>query len=204
MVPFGATLGDLPNMVALDLEHGGRLAAEHLLEWGHRRIGLLGASGGGAEARPGAKEFGFATALREAGAFNPDHFIVRDDSPHRLAPHHLAAQAAERWTQQATHQRPTAFACSNDFFAIHFIHALQNPGVRVPDDLSVVGFDNIIDAAYIHPPLTTLDGALEKQVQFSVQTLLESIENPAARRDPIVIQPTLVARQSVRRCDEPG
>lgn len=127
---------------------GGRLAAEHLLAAGHRRIGVIG--GSRAALYSSARIDGFTTALREAGVDLP-----RDRLAHADWSRDSARAAAGRMLAEGD-ERPTAiFACS-DVMALGVYEAADDAGLRVPSDLSVVGFDDVQEAAWATPPMTTV------------------------------------------------
>ena len=91
----------------------------------------------------------------------------------------------------------TAIFCSNDIAAIGAIRAIADAGLRCPDDISVIGFDDIASAAYHVPRLTTVRQPLHSMGEIAVQTLLKRIESP---EDPypeaITFEPELIIRES--------
>ena len=84
----------------------------------------------------------------------------------------------------------------NDISAIGSICAFQEAGLRVPDDISVIGFDDIQSAAYIYPPLKTVRQPLKKMGEIAAQTLLDRIEGRVKYVPEIAIEPELVVRRS--------
>jgi len=93
----------------------------------------------------------------------------------------------------------TALFAYNDISAIGSVCAFQEVGLRVPDDISVVGFDDIQSAAYTSPPLTTVRQPLKKIGEIAAQTLLDRIEGKIKYVSEIAIEPELVVRQSTGR-----
>ncbi len=93
----------------------------------------------------------------------------------------------------------TALFAYNDISAIGSIRAFQEAGLRVPDDLSVVGFDDIQIAAYIDPPLTTVRQPLQKMGEIAARTLLDRIEGRVKHVPEITVEPELVVRRSTAR-----
>jgi LacI family transcriptional regulator len=91
---------------------------------------------------------------------------------------------------------PTAVFASNDVMAMGVMDAAREKGLRVPEDLSVAGFDDIHQAAEVHPALTTVRQPLEKMGRVASQMLLEMLSNPAARTDRIELPTELVIRES--------
>jgi LacI family transcriptional regulator len=91
----------------------------------------------------------------------------------------------------------TAIFCFNDISAIGVIRAVHDAGLSVPDDISVVGFDDIISAAYQKPSLTTVRQPLDAMGKEGAKALLEMITNPGHELPPqIVMQPELIVRES--------
>jgi DNA-binding LacI/PurR family transcriptional regulator len=156
---------------------GGALAADHLLALGHRRLAyvrtpLVEASG------DRARHDGFRAALRRAGT---PALPVHSWTPGADT---IAAGRRSRELGEALRgpNAPTALFVSNDIGAISFIEACEQQGLSVPDDLSVVGFDDIAIAGLRRISLTTIAQSLDAQAERAVRLLLERIENP--RLDP--------------------
>jgi DNA-binding LacI/PurR family transcriptional regulator len=153
--------------------HGGTLAAEHLLELGHRRVAyvrtpLVEASG------DRARHDGYRAALRRAGvptlpiySWTPGETSIRVGRAPRELDSALRGQDA-----------PTALFVSNDIGAIALIEACEQLGLRIPDDVSVVGFDDIALAGLRRISLTTIAQSLDAQAERAVGLLLERIDNP--------------------------
>ena len=93
----------------------------------------------------------------------------------------------------------TALFAYNDNLAIGAIRAIHDAGLRVPDDISVVGFDDIQGAAYCNPALTTVRQPLEKMGEIAARSLLDRIENPKTYVPEIAIEPEFVVRKSTGR-----
>ncbi|NJL31701.1 MAG: LacI family transcriptional regulator, partial [Phycisphaerales bacterium] len=98
----------------------------------------------------------------------------------------------------ASEQRPTAVVCHHDQVAISAYRAFYEAGISIPGDISVVGYDNLPEAGYMAPPLTTVDNQVQQQMRTLVSRLLERIENPHQTVQQVIIRPTLVERASVR------
>lgn len=198
LVAFGGQLSDVPELVGLDLEYGGRLATEHLIQAGHTRIEFVGATSTSAFERHGTKELGFANAMKQAGLTITHQLSPPGGDLQQDAWRSIPISAASNFARLPICQRPTGVVCTTDRVAMMLINLLHNEGFSIPRDLSCVGFDNISDARYMHPPLTSLDGGLEQQVHLSVQTTIARIENIDAPI-PSPIRPHLVERATVRR-----
>jgi LacI family transcriptional regulator len=115
---------------------------------------------------------------------------LKGDDPTPRLGYPFARQLLER------KQPFTALFAYNDISAIGSICAFQEAGLRVPDDISVVGFDDIQSAAYISPPLTTVRQPLLKMGHIAAQTLLGRIEGQIKYLPEIAIEPELVVRKS--------
>ena len=128
---------------------GSRQITRHLTVLGHRRIAYLGNSISGRTTLD--RQSGFQQEMQSAGLPIPSGYIHQ--VPGGEPEHGLAG--VDHFLDLA--DRPTALVCFNDMMAIGVLKGLQQAGVRVPEDVSVTGFDNIVLSAYTHPPLTTFD-----------------------------------------------
>ncbi len=152
---------------------GGKLATEHLLELGHRRIAyvrtpLVEAAG------DRARHDGYRAAMRRAG--------IAPLPVHAWTPGATSITAGREVSELGDALRgrdaPTALFVSNDIGAIALIEASERLGLGVPEDLSVVGFDDIAIAGLQRISLTTVAQSLDAQAERAVALLLERIENP--------------------------
>ena len=174
---------------------GGLLAVRHLLSLGHRRIACIG---GPAGVMPSEQRIeGWRMALAEAGVGGPqgagaDALLWRGGFTSQGG--YEAMHAILR-----TEPAPSAVFVCNDLMAIGALRAAHESGVHVPDDLSIVGFDDIEFSAYTSPPLTTVAQPKERIGALAVDMLLERVGGK--RRDPrkVVLQPELRVRASTAR-----
>ncbi len=183
-----------------DGEEAGRsLAIDHLIELGHRRIGFLCAPPNRIE--PTRDDHLVPLRLlREKGVLAGAQWIGWQPDTGRLDDFAEAAEAyAEQWLAAPEHARPTAVLCLNDAAAMTALGALARRGVSVPDDLSVLGYDNNPEAPHLVPPLTTVDNDLPGQVSQAVSCLLDRIANPGQPPEYRTVEPRLVVRASARR-----
>jgi DNA-binding LacI/PurR family transcriptional regulator len=128
---------------------GSRQVTRHLLALGHRRIAYLGNSSSGRTTMD--RLSGFKHEMTEAGLAIPPEYIyeIAGGGPHEGLfglEHFLALR-----------DRPSALVCYNDMMAVGVLKGLQQAGIRVPNEFSVTGFDNIVFSAFTNPPLTTFD-----------------------------------------------
>jgi LacI family transcriptional regulator len=159
------------QMPIIDSENyqGAVAATEHLIALGHRRIGFLAGRRDLVSAR--RREQGYRAALEAAGiAFDPGLVDVG------LFTAEGAVEPAHRLLDRP--DRPTAVFAANDLSAGEVIRTAHELGLSVPDDLSVVGFDNIPESALTDPPLTTVDQSIQAMGQAAVEILIELIEHP--------------------------
>jgi|SRR5581483_1743310 DNA-binding LacI/PurR family transcriptional regulator len=140
--------GDTPYLVFNDNIYGIRLVTRHLIELGHRRLAFLGNRLGGNTTRE--REAGLRQEMEASGLAVNESYI-------QLAPS-STPQGGFVATQSllSLPEIPTAIACYNDNMAVGVYSALYQAGLHIPQDVSVVGFDDIVVAAYLTPPLTTL------------------------------------------------
>ncbi|MEQ9637130.1 MAG: LacI family DNA-binding transcriptional regulator [Devosia marina] len=157
--------GGAENLVSVDHREGGRLMAQYLLGQGHRRIGIVGAP---AHSMPitlrieGIKEALAAQGLEPVSiALGEDHSF---DACFALARGMLAQQ------------HPTALIGTTDTAAIGAIHAAHERGLRMPQDISVIGFDNLPQSAHIYPTLTTVDQPISLLGELAAKELLNRID----------------------------
>jgi DNA-binding LacI/PurR family transcriptional regulator len=183
------TLPGVTNVV-LDQERGARVALEHLLALGHRKIAFMKGQPFSSDSADRWK--GVCRVAEELGLeMDPDLIVnleVDDPSPQVGYPY--AKQLLAR-------KKPfTALFAYNDISAIGAIRAIQEEALRVPQDVSVVGFDDIQWAAFHTPSLTTVRQPLGKMGQIAAETLIRMIEDHGVQSSEIAIEPTLVVRES--------
>lgn len=169
--------GRAADVISSDHVAGGRLAAAHLIGLGHQRIAVLAGPEDHLHARQrlrGARE-----ALSAAGLSLPSSQVAYGDFDYPSG-----AAIAARWAAQPAGSRPTAIICGNDAMAIGALSALAGAGVRVPADVSVTGYDDVPQAAYTVPPLSTVAQRAGDIAVQAVERLLSRVESPAAAARP--------------------
>jgi len=166
---------------------GGLTATEHLLALGHRRVATI--TGRPAALCSRARLHGYNAAL-EAAKIPPDPELVRvGDFGFDLARH-------EALELLALPDRPTAIFAANDYQAFGVVEAARICGLRVPEDLSVVGFDDVAISRWAAPPLTTVHQPLMKIGRVACQTLLALAAGERPESDRIELATHLVVRES--------
>lgn len=178
------------DCVTVDDVAGGRLVAEHLLRLGHRRIGCV-AHGGPGNVAVQARMKGFRSALEAGGCSLPSEWVIRTQTV-RLAD---AIQAAEAFLELS--ERPTAVFVTADRLAIGFIHRLRARGVRVPEDVAVVGYDDIRYAEFLEVPLTTVALPKYEMGKRAAEILFERVsEEGDGKPYRVLLEPKLIVRAS--------
>jgi DNA-binding LacI/PurR family transcriptional regulator len=170
-------------MVGVNNVEGAKLVTNHLLQLGHRTVHHLAGPVAWPEARE--RRAGWRRALRSVGAPVPEP-LVGDWSARSgyEAGHSLVADPSV-----------TAVFCGNDHMAMGVLRAVHEAGRRVPEDMSVVGFDDIPESPFMIPPLTTIQQDFNEVGRRSVQLLLE-IAGGAATHENIQLTPPLKVRES--------
>jgi LacI family transcriptional regulator len=163
---------DLPS-IASDNRAGGALAAGHLTGLGHRRFGLIAAPARNVDAAD--RLAGARDALRAAGI---------DDAAVQVATGEAGVAGGERAAAEILDRDPTVTALTayNDLMAIGAMRAIRAAGLRIPADVSVVGFDDVDLAAYVDPPLTTISQSTAEMGHWAVDRLTRELANRQAAR----------------------
>jgi LacI family transcriptional regulator len=180
---------DLPTIDADNL-HGARLATEHLLDLGHRRIAML-------TGRPDLQ----SAYLREQGyrrAFAAAKVPV-DEELLRVGAYDPGVSADATRALLTSDRPPTAIFAANDLSAIAAIEVARQVGLRVPEDLSVVGFDNVPESALCSPPLTTVEQPIHDMGRLAIDMLIHLIRAEPVEKPHITLATRLVVRQSTCR-----
>lgn len=175
--------GSVP-VVAVDQLGGAAAATRHLLELGHRTVWHIAGPSDWLEARQRVE--GWAAALAEAGA----------DAPPLLHGDWSARSGYELGKRLATVRDVTAVFAGNDQMALGLLRAVAETGRQVPRDLSVVGFDDIPEAQFFTPPLTTVRQDFNEMGRQSVMLLLGEIAATGRASDRVVVKPELQIRES--------
>ena len=169
--------------VGVDERASGRIATEHLLELGHRRIGFVAGET-------------FALATREKGRGRHEALFSAglDSGPHVAYAGFSVdggRKALRAIIDESNGARPTGVICSNDLMAIGALQEAAALGLRVPEDLSIVGFDGIDAAAWTEPPLTTIEQPIDEIARTAIEALRALVDGPAQTLPSYVFRPTL-------------
>lgn len=168
---------------------GGYDGAQHLIALGHTHIGVICAN---LASMPVERLSGAQQALTEAGV----------DAEVRIMSRGSDFEAGYEAALDMLHRpgRPTAVFALADSIAVGVLHAAAYLDLRVPEDLSVVGFDNISLAAFVIPPLTTVAQPIYAIGEAAVRILLHQLQDPGAAPETVMLNTELVVRQSTAPC----
>jgi LacI family transcriptional regulator len=179
--------------VAVDDLLGGRLAGAHLVEQGHQRIAFVG--GPPTIAQVHDRHAGIAGAVRDAGG-HAELSVV--PTPNLTVASGRAA--ATRIASLSADERPTAVFCANDLLALGVLQEMTQRGIRVPQDVAIVGYDDIEFAAAAAVPLSSVRQPREQLGRTAAALLLEEIEDDGRHEHRhVVFQPELIVRESSGR-----
>ncbi|ASK53603.1 transcriptional repressor PurR [Vibrio tarriae] len=168
---------------------GGYMAAKHLIECGHKEIGCI--TGPLIRHQAQMRYEGYKRALAEAGlGIHPDWIIESDFECEG------GYQAFEKLYERG--KLPSALFVCNDMMAMGVIQAASQRGLRIPDDLSLIGYDDVHIAKFMTPALTTIHQPKYRLGKAAVDTLLYRLENPDTTAQVVQLEPTLTVRNSVR------
>ena len=175
--------------IRVDYADGIRQAVQHLAAFRHERIGFI--TGPLRLRSAAARKAAFLASMSEIGLPVEPEYIVEGD--HRL-------EGGKRALQKLAdlRERPTALLCSNDMTAIGVMREAYELGIRVPQELSIVGFDDIRMAEFMTPPLTTIQMSQSELARLAFEALLKDVkrETPLTEGSEYVLKTRLVLRGS--------
>lgn len=180
------------HFITINNVMGGYQAGEHLCELGHEHIGYLASNVRISNFDDRRK--GFMSALEERGLSIDENDIFSVAPTITSFQEELKNQLAAY--QAAGRQLPTAFFCECDYIAISAIKTLTDLGFRVPEDTSVVGFDNISEARIVSPELTTVHVEKERMAHLAVDLAIEAIEQDHEVKTKIAVDTQFIVRHS--------
>jgi DNA-binding LacI/PurR family transcriptional regulator len=186
---------DEVDEVTLDAARSGNLAASHLADLGHTRIGFIGPTG-----ETAGRFHSFAEALKNCG------IPLRREYVRDLVPGFGQASAQQGHQAMAAllrkNPRPTAIFTHNDLLAFGAMRAVHEAGLSVPRDVSIVGHDDTCEAGYLPVSLTSIHLPVEQIAQELVRLMLARIAQgdvSSGKPERVVVEPTLVVRESTER-----
>lgn len=174
------------DLVRIDHEHGAYLATRHLLELGHRDIACIGGPTYTSVAQ--LRLAGFLRALKEAGVEVPQARILESDFTSTGGYRAAATLLAQK--------PPSAIFAGNDMMGIGVLRAAAERNIRVPHELSVIGFDDIQMSRYVYPALTTVGQSILQLGEQAAELLLRRIAAPQPSTEQRIVTPNIVLRES--------
>ena len=178
------------DAVLINNTDSAQMAAEYLLKMGHRKIGYLRSKFRYVPFQE--RELGFRRALAEAELTLPDGMIFDAD----LGPDSHFEDELREYIR-TLHEFPMAFFADDDTIALAAMKVILDCGLRIPEDISLLGFDDILTAAYMNPSLTTVSVPKQEIGRAATQRLFDIIRNGSEVKYKIHICTSLVERESV-------
>ncbi len=175
------------DQLMLDNQHGARLATEHLIACGHRRIAFFGGHHDSSSCRQ--RHAGYLDAMQVAGLPIEPHWQV-ECAPTRLEAAHCTGALFDG------SPAPTAAVCYNDAVALGLMLGLNQLGLRPGRDFALTGFDDIAEAALGMPPLTTLSTTPQERGRQAAQLIMQRLQQPNATSRQTIAPVQLVVRAS--------
>lgn len=174
---------DVP-FIDTDNLNGGRIATEHLIELGYRRIATIAS-----KHNPAGDDryLGYQQVLAEHGIALDEELIVFGD---------YTLESGYEAMKQLLPLRPEAVFAASDMMALGAVRAIQEVDLRVPDDIAIIGYDDLPPAIQSHPPLTTVQQPIETLGKMAVEMLLEIINGSNHPPRQVILPNKLVIRAS--------
>lgn len=176
------------DCIAFDNFAGAYAAVTYLIGKNHRRIGYVGTHSENKNMTE--RRDGFTAALKDRGLQADPTCCMFD----------IKGSSQERWAQLLENPRlmPGAFLVENDYLAIDIIKELQGAGVKVPEDVSVIGFENTVVADLIAPELTSVEIPWDRMASLAIRRLMEKMDERTEETLKIKISTRMVIRKSCR------
>lgn len=176
--------------VLLDNFQAGYLAAMHLIELNHQRIGFI--CGPRTSSASYQRYLGYRQAISNFNVCDVEAYYEESDLTMQTG-HQLAKKFMDNKAP-----KPSAMIVSNDTTAIGFMNGLKEVGLQIPDDLSIVSFDNIPFASAVGIDLTTVDQHVDEICNEAARIMLKQLRIPDAETEKVIITPTLVTRKTTK------
>lgn len=176
--------------IAIDNERAAHDATKHLIDRGRRRIAAIGDQPLEDYQTPRQRTAGYLSALADAGVAPDPALIVAAARYHRVDGYEAAARLLARA------ERPDAIFCYSDLLAMGAMRAVRDAGLRIPEDVAIVGIDDIEEGRFANPSLTTVSIDKGHIAAASVHRLIERIDSPDLPAVQIVVPHSLVVRDS--------
>ena len=176
------------STINIDNENGVKEAIEYLVKLGHRKIGFIGDT-----ITTAVRLAGYKAALAQNNIEYSDSLVCIDNARFEKGGYDKMLNLLNR------KEKPTAVFCVNDTMAIGAVKAAKVKGLKIPDDISVIGFDDINIIPYLEVPLTTVRQPKGEVGNISVSVLMKMIKNKNSFMQNIVLKPELIVRESTAK-----
>jgi DNA-binding LacI/PurR family transcriptional regulator len=178
------------NVVRCDSSAGGRIVADAFLDAGHKRLAYI--AGDEASSTNRDRETGFVERLKERGS----NLVYRESAGAYM--YEPGFEVAKKLLSR--NDPPDAIFCANDLIAMGALDAARwELGIKVPEDLSIIGFDDIASASWHGYRLTTVKQPVRQLVDNTIQVLMDGIHKPGLESSEVVISPSIIWRNTSRR-----
>lgn len=168
LVTFGThrPLETVGQHVQLQDEEAGRTMARHLMDLGHRRIAFLGAYAVSIrQEMVGTVQVGIEDEISQATNAELTHLWPCDDDGTYASAYNAAKYVVEQWQAAHPDERPTGIGCKSDQIAMALMRAFLDAGLMIPQDISIVGFDNVPEGQFTWPALSSVDPGIHERVR---------------------------------------
>jgi DNA-binding LacI/PurR family transcriptional regulator len=188
-VPIALIATKIPKLsihtVTVDDYKGGYIAASYLLSLGHKKVAIIVEDARSNQPRLHA----FKDVMLEAKIPIPDHYVIQTEATIQKG----YGSAKQLLSLQ---ERPTAIFACNDLLAIGAMQAAKEAGIRIPQDLSIIGFDNTVLSVTTAPMLTTVAQPMKEMGAKVVDLLIQEMEESKLHKECLLLSPELIIRQS--------
>ena len=180
-------LGDRYANIGLEDEQGTYDAVSYMVKLGHKKIGFLSDNSVGVD---GNRYKGYIRALEDAGIkYKEEYRFWLDTTEEGID------ESLEKLAKQA--EKVTAIFCCSDNFAALMVNACERHGLHVPEDISIMGFDDILIGRLFRPPLTTMHQDIHYKGVLATSTLIDMIQKKPVKNREIILKTRLIERESV-------
>ena len=180
-------MGDNYVNIGLEDEEGVYEAVNYIIGCGHEKIGFLSDNSVGVDSH---RYQGYLRALKDAGIKYKDSYMFSLDTTEEGIDDSL-----DKLAERA--KKVTAIFCCSDNFAALMINACERHGLHVPSDISIMGFDDILNGRIFRPPLTTMHQDISRKGELAASTVIDMIRKKPVDKREIILKPNLVIRESV-------
>ncbi len=199
VVGFDQNIEDFQcNKISFDFTRAGMMAVDYLISMGHKKIAFATSP----LTRRSRKEIfdGYKLGLMKNNIGFSDDLVYIAEHEKEVENGTFEFESGVDIAKKclASVDLPTAIFAVNDITAMGIIHGFINSGIKVPDDISVMGFDNIEFSAMINPPLTTINQPAFETGRLACKILIENLEDSDSNYVSIKLEPTLIERKSVK------